>query len=65
VSVDFMVLKMDICRQIPLILGRSFLSTIGATIDVAVRIIKLNISRNEVTSTFKPKGTKSAIKSWS
>jgi hypothetical protein len=58
VSVDFMVLKMDICRQIPLILGRSFLSTIGATIDVAVRIIKLNISRNEVTSTFKPKGTK-------
>jgi hypothetical protein len=34
------------------------LSTIGATIDVAARIIKLNISRKEVTSTFKPKGTK-------
>jgi hypothetical protein len=33
------------------------LSTIGATIDVAARIIKLNISRKEVTSTFKPKGT--------
>jgi hypothetical protein len=34
------------------------LSTTGATIDVATRIIKLNISRKEETSTFKPKGTK-------
>jgi hypothetical protein len=34
------------------------LSTTGATIDVAARIIKLNISRKEETSTFKPKGTK-------
>jgi hypothetical protein len=56
--VDFVVLKMDVCRQIPLILGRPFLSTTGATIDVAARIIKLNISRKEGTSTFKPKGTK-------
>jgi hypothetical protein len=56
--VDFMVLEMDVYRQIPLILGMSFLSTIGATIDVAARIIKLNISRKEETSTFKPKGTK-------
>jgi hypothetical protein len=29
----------------------------GATIDVVARIIKLNISRKEETSTFKPKGT--------
>jgi hypothetical protein len=36
---------------------RSFLSTTGAMIDVAARIIKLNISRKEETSTFKPKGT--------
>jgi hypothetical protein len=57
VSVDFMVLEMDVCHQIPLILGRPFLSTTGATIDVAAMITKLNISRKEETSTFKPKGT--------
>jgi hypothetical protein len=34
------------------------LSTTRATIDVAARIIKLNISRKEETFTFKPKGTK-------
>jgi hypothetical protein len=57
VPVDFMVLEMDICCQIPLILGRPFLSTTRATIDVAARIIKLNISRKDETSTFAPKGT--------
>jgi hypothetical protein len=56
VPVDFVVLEMDVCRQIPLILGRSFLSTTGATIDVAIEIIKLNISGKEETFTFKPKG---------
>jgi hypothetical protein len=55
--VDFVALEMDVCRQIPLILGRSFLSTTRGMIDVAARIIKLNISRKEETSTFKPKGT--------
>jgi hypothetical protein len=39
-------------------LWTSFLSTTGATIDVAARILKLNISRKEETFTFKPKGTK-------
>jgi hypothetical protein len=34
------------------------LSTTRATIDVAAKIIKLNISRKEETFTFKPKGTK-------
>jgi hypothetical protein len=57
VPVDFVVLKMGVCRQIPLILGRPFLSTTEAMMDVAARIIKLNISRKEETSTFKPKGT--------
>jgi hypothetical protein len=57
VSMDFMAHEMDVCRHIPLILERPFLSTSGATIDVASRIIKLNISRKEETSTFKPKGT--------
>jgi hypothetical protein len=57
VPVDFVVLEMDVCRQIPLILGRPFLSTTEAMIDVAARIIKLNISRKEEKSTFKSKGT--------
>jgi hypothetical protein len=35
VPVDFVALEMDAFRQIPLILGRPFLSTTGATIDVA------------------------------
>jgi hypothetical protein len=43
--VDFVVLKMNVCRQIPLILGRPFLSTTGALIVVVARIIKLNINR--------------------
>jgi hypothetical protein len=54
---DFVILEMDVYHQILLILGRPLLSTTGATIDVAARIIKLNISRKEETSTFKPKGT--------
>jgi hypothetical protein len=53
---DFVVLKIDVYHQIPLILGRPFLSTTGATIDVAARITKLNISRKEETSTFNPRG---------
>jgi hypothetical protein len=56
IPVDFVVLKMDVCRQIPLILGRPFLSTTGATIVVAAGIIKHNISGKEDTFTFKPKG---------
>jgi hypothetical protein len=60
--VDFTVLEIDVCCQIPLILGRPFLSTTGATIDVATRIIKLNISRKEETSKFKPKGTENCNK---
>jgi hypothetical protein len=53
----FMVLEMDVYHQIPLILGRPFLSTAGAMIDVAAGIIKLNISGKEETFTFKSKGT--------
>jgi hypothetical protein len=58
IPVDFMVLEMDVCRQMPLILGRPFLSTVGAMIDVAAGIIKLNMSGKDETFTFKPKGTK-------
>jgi hypothetical protein len=35
IPVDFVVLEMDVYRQTPLIFGRPFLSTAGATIDVA------------------------------
>jgi hypothetical protein len=53
---DFVVLEMDVCRLIPLILGRPFLSTTGAMIDVAPRILKLNINGREETFTSKLKG---------
>jgi hypothetical protein len=55
--VDFVVLKMDVCCQIPLVLGRPLLSITRATIDVAARIIKLNINMKEETFTVKSKGT--------
>jgi hypothetical protein len=57
IPMDFVVLEMDVYHQTSLILGRPFLSTARATIDVAARIIKLNISGKEKTFTFKPKGT--------
>jgi hypothetical protein len=57
ILVDFMVLEMDVYHQIPLILRRSFLSIVGATINVATGIIKLNISGKEETFTFKHQGT--------
>jgi hypothetical protein len=58
IPVEFIVLKMDVYHQTPVILGRPFLSTAGATIDVAAGIIKLNISGKEETFAFKPKSTK-------
>jgi hypothetical protein len=57
VPVDFMVFEKDVCHQTPLVFGRPFLSTAGATIYVVARIIKLNISGREETFTFKPRGT--------
>jgi hypothetical protein len=58
IPMDFVVLEIDVYRQTPLILGRPFLSTARATVDVAAGIIKLNISGKEEIFTFKPKGTK-------
>jgi hypothetical protein len=57
VTVNFVVLEIDVCHQIPLILGRPFLRTARATIGVAARIRKLNIGGKEETFRFKPKGT--------
>jgi hypothetical protein len=56
VLVHFVILEMDVCRQISLILGRPFLSTTEDTIDIAAGIIKLNISGKQEAFTFKPKG---------
>jgi hypothetical protein len=56
IPVDFMALEMDVYHQMPLILGRPFLSTTGAKIYVPAGIIKLNISGRDETFTFKPKG---------
>jgi hypothetical protein len=58
IPVDFMVLEMDVCHQMPLILGTPFLSIVGATTDVAAGIINLKIRRKEETFTFKHKGGK-------
>jgi hypothetical protein len=57
IPVDFMVLKMDACRQIQLILGRPFLSTTGDTIDVAARKRRHSHSNPMVPN--------NATKSWS
>jgi hypothetical protein len=56
ILVDFVVLKMHVYHQIPLILGMPFLSTVRAMIDVVAGMIKLNISGKEETFTFKHKG---------
>jgi hypothetical protein len=56
VHVDFVVVEMDVYCQIPLILGRPFLSIARATIDVTAEIIKLDINGKEETSRFKHKG---------
>jgi hypothetical protein len=47
VPVDFVVLDMDVDKRMPLILGRPFLSTANANIDVGAREIRLNINGEE------------------
>jgi hypothetical protein len=46
---------MDIDTRTPLVLGRPFLSTANANIDVGVREISLNINGKEEKFPFKPK----------
>jgi hypothetical protein len=55
VSVDFVVLDMDVDTMSPLILGRPFLSIANANIDVGAGEIRLNINGEEERFTFKPK----------
>jgi hypothetical protein len=44
VLVDFMVLDMETTKELPLILGQPFLSTVGAQINVGVGKICFNIN---------------------
>jgi hypothetical protein len=55
VPVDFVVLDLDVDTRTPLILGRPFLSTTNANIDVGAGEIRLNINNEEERFTFKPK----------
>ena len=47
VHVDFLVLDMDVDKETPLILGRPFLSTTDARIDVGVGVICFHINGKE------------------
>jgi hypothetical protein len=54
VPVDFLVLDMETTKESPLILGRPFLSIIGAQIDVGAREIRFNINGKEEKFDFWP-----------
>ena len=55
IPVDFVVLDMEISKETPLILGRPFLSTAEAHIDVGVGEIRFNIIGKEEKFPFRPK----------
>ena len=55
IPVDFVVLNMEISKETPLILGRPFLSTAGAHIDVGAGEIRFNINGKEERFPFRPK----------
>jgi hypothetical protein len=55
VSVDFVVLDMDVDTRTPLILGRPFLSIANANINVGAGEILLNNNGKEERFTFRPK----------
>jgi hypothetical protein len=55
VPVDFVVLDMQHDSKVSLILGRPFLSTANAHIDVGAGEIRFNINGKEERFTFKPK----------
>jgi hypothetical protein len=55
VTIDFVVLDMQEDMKTPLILGRPFLSTTNAHIDVGAREIKFHINGKEERFAFKPR----------
>ena len=54
VPIDFVVLDMQEDVKTPLVLGRPFLSTTNAQIDVGAREIKFYINGKEDRFAFKP-----------
>ena len=55
IPVDFIVLDMEVDAKKTLILGRPFLSTANAHIDVGAGEIQLNINGQQERFAFKPK----------
>jgi hypothetical protein len=55
IPVDFMVLEMGERKKPPLILGRPFLKTVGATIDVGKGEIMFDINRERSSFKFPPR----------
>jgi hypothetical protein len=55
VPVDFVVLDMEATKESPLILGRPFLNTAGAQIDVGATEIRFNITGKEEKFDFQPR----------
>jgi hypothetical protein len=55
IPMDFVVLDMDIGDETPLILGRPFLSTTNAQIDVGAGVIRLHINGWEEMFEFRPR----------
>ena len=55
IPVDFVVLDMDTGKEALLILGRLFLSTAGANIDVGMGSIRFHINRKEEKFEFQPR----------
>nr|CAB3480470.1 unnamed protein product [Digitaria exilis] len=55
VPVDFVVLDMEADAKTPLILGRSFLSTANASIDVGAGVVQLRINGGTEEFAFQPK----------
>ena len=54
IPLDFVVLDMEVAKELTLILGRPFLSTAGAQIDGA-REIRFNIHGNKEKFAFRPR----------
>ena len=59
-----MVLDMQEDMKTPLILGRPFLSTTNAHIDVGAREIKFHINGNEERFAFKPRPEQCSKLDW-
>jgi hypothetical protein len=55
IPVDFVVLEMGERKKPPIILGRPFLKTVGATIDVGKGEIMFNINGERSSFKFRPR----------